>query len=78
MDVCIPFDLQEVRFAANLAVFDIALFRSGAGIDHGLIRFTAAGALELSLHVSDIVPESNSNGEKVLDKLAAIVLVRIS
>lgn len=41
-----PFDAQQVRFAADLAVFDVALPRSHTGIDCGLIPLTASGTLE--------------------------------
>jgi len=41
-----PFDAQQIRLAADLAVFDVALPGSHTGIDDGLVPLTAAGALE--------------------------------
>jgi hypothetical protein len=41
-----PFDVQNIRLAADLAVFHVALSGSHAGIDCGLIPLTASGTLE--------------------------------
>ena len=42
----IPTDVEHIRLAANLAVFDITLARAGSGVNLGFIPFTAAGTLE--------------------------------
>jgi len=42
--------MQDIRLAANLAVFHVILARSGRRIDLCLIPFTAAGALETGKH----------------------------
>lgn len=44
------FDAQNVRFAADLAVFDVRLAGSGRLIDYGHIPFPAGSALETRFH----------------------------
>jgi hypothetical protein len=41
-----PTDVEKVGFAADLAIFDVALMVAGGFIDKGLVRFSAACALE--------------------------------
>jgi hypothetical protein len=49
----VVFDAQDVRLAANLAVFDVGLAPSGRGIDGGNVPFSARGALEARFHFSE-------------------------
>ena len=46
----IPADSQDIRLAANLAVFHVALARAGGKIHLGLIPFTATSTLETGKH----------------------------
>lgn len=46
----IPADSQDIRLAANLAIFHVALARTGGRIHLGLIPFTATSALETGKH----------------------------
>ena len=42
----VPGDTQDVGFAADLAVFDIALRTAGGLVHRGFVPLTTAGALE--------------------------------
>jgi len=44
--VGIPVDSEHVRFAADLAIFYVTLFRSITRIDEGFVPFAAPCALE--------------------------------
>jgi hypothetical protein len=49
-------NVQYVGFAANLAVFDVALIPSGRLVHGGLVPLSATGALEASFHTLILVP----------------------
>ena len=46
IQIGVPFDLQDVWFAANLTIFYVALLPSRAGIDGCGIPFTTACTLK--------------------------------
>ena len=46
---------QNVRLAADLAIFDIALVASGGLVDRGGIPFSAGRALETRFHLQDSI-----------------------
>jgi hypothetical protein len=43
-------DVQHIRFAADLAVFHVALSASGGFVDRGRVPLSAGGALEAGFH----------------------------
>ena len=55
-----PRDFQHVGFAANLAVFNVALLAAGGRINRRFIPLAAAGTLESGLHESIILRRSTS------------------
>ena len=46
----VPANVQQVGLATDLAIFNVALARTGRGIDLGLVPFTTPRTLESSRH----------------------------
>ena len=53
-----PADVEQVGFAADLAVFNIALMLAGGFIDEGLVRFAAASALKRAFSHAARIPHA--------------------
>lgn len=53
----VVFDSEYVRFAADLAVFDVGLAASGGLVNAGDVPFSARSALEAGFHFFEDNPE---------------------
>ena len=78
--------MQEIWLAANLAVFNVALFCARGGVHGGFIPLSAARALKLgghgqsglAAHFGDPPADSNAQKTPVVEELRRFALKGVS